>query len=184
MSKVLMVSEQYVKDNTVIDDNVDVKLLKSTIYDCQRDYILPILGSKLYDKIVADITAGTITGVYKTLLDDYISEALVKWVMYESVPTLTYKFRNKSVAKKSSDNALPISYAELKAEMDRWRDKAELRSQDITNYLCVNSSQFPEYNQVGYGDVPPQKNNYTTSIYLGGTGTYTSKLEWLENKRN
>ena len=163
-----MISEQFVKDNSTINENVDVKLLRSTIWDCQRDYIKPILGTDLYDKVITDITAGTLSGNYKILADEYISESLLKWVMMESVPTMLYKYRNKAVSTQDSDNSQPISYTAMREEMNRWRDKAELRSEDITNYLRANDNLFPEYlSNSDEDDIYPNDNNYTTSIFLG-----------------
>jgi hypothetical protein len=168
MAKILFISEDYVKENTTINENVDVKLLRSTIWDCQRDYIKPILGTDLYNKVESEINAGTLTGNYQTLVDTYISESLIKWVMMESVPTMLYKYRNKSVSTQTSDNASPISYQAMQQEMNRWRDKAELRSQDITRYLCANDDLFPEYcSNEDSDDIQPSGSNYTTSIYLG-----------------
>lgn len=168
MVKALMITEQFIKDNTTINENVDVKLMRSTIWDCQRDYIKPILGTDLYNKILADINNSTLSGDYLTLRDEYISESLLKWFMMESVPTMLYKYRNKAVSTQSSDNAQPINYTEMREEMNRWRDKAELRSQDITSYLCANSTLFPEYtSNSDSDDIQPNGNNFTTSIYLG-----------------
>ena len=168
MAKILMISEQFIKDNSTINENVDVKLIRSTIWDCQRDYIKPILGTDLYNKVINDIDTDSLTGDYKTLVDDYISESLLKWVMMESVPTMLYKYRNKAVSTQDSDNSQPISYTAMQQEMNRWRDKAEVRSQDITRYLCANDDKFPEYcDNDDLDDIQPNGNNYTTSIYLG-----------------
>lgn len=168
MSNVLFISENYVKDNSLIDENVDVKLLRPTIYDAQRDYILPILGTKLYEKIEADIVANTLAGDYLNLVTKYIAPALVKWVQYEANISLLYKYRNKNVSTKSSENSQPINYNEQRFLMDNFKNKAELRSQDITNYLCANTDLFPEYLQnTAINDIRPKNNNFTTSIYLG-----------------
>lgn len=168
MAKVLIISEQFIKDNSVINENVDVKLLRATIWDCQRDYIKPLLGTDLYNKVLADINSDSLTGDYLTLVNDYISEALLKWVMFESVPTLLYKYRNKAVSTQDSDNSQPISYKAMQEEMNRWKDKAEIRSEDVTRYLCVNSDSFPEYTDNNDDDdITPNGRNFTTSIYLG-----------------
>lgn len=168
MAKILIISENFIKDNSTIDENVDVKLIRSTIWDCQRDYIKPLLGTDLYNKVIADITSDSLTGNYKILVDNYISEALLKWVMMESVPTMLYKYRNKSVGTHDSDNGQPISYQVMQQEMNRWRDKAELRSQDVTRYLCANEDLYPEFtSNADEDDLHPNNNNFTTSIYLG-----------------
>src|SRR6056300_850938 len=130
MAKVLFISEQYIKDNSQLDENVDVKLIRSTIYDAQRDYIKPILGTDLYEKIESDISGSSLTGNYQTLVNDYVAEALLKWVIFELQFILLYKMRNKSVGKQNSENQQPVDYTEHRYLMDRWKEKAERRSQD------------------------------------------------------
>lgn len=167
MAKILFISEQYLKDNSQLDENVDVKLIRSTIYDCQRDYILPILGTDLYNKLVSDISGSSLSGNYLTLVNDYVAEALLKWCLFELQFILLYKMRNKNVSKQSSENSQPVDYTEHRYLMDRWKDKAEKRSQYVTDYLCANDDLFPEYlSNSDADDVFPNKSNYTTSIFL------------------
>ena len=49
MSRVLFISESYVKDNTVLDENVDAKLLRNVIEDVQRIKFEQYLGTDLYN---------------------------------------------------------------------------------------------------------------------------------------
>jgi len=168
MSKILIISEQFIKDNSQIDENVDVKLMRSTIYDSQRDYIKPILGTDLYDKVLSDISGSSLSGDYLTLINDYVAESLLKWVVFELNFILLYKYRNKNVTKQGSENSQVVDYTEHRYLMDRWKDKAEVRSQDVTDYLCANTDLFPEYlSNSDSDDIHPNRNNYTTSIYLG-----------------
>jgi len=168
MSKILFISESFVKDNSVLDENIDVKIIRPTIYDAQRDYIKPILGTDLYDKVISDIAGSTLAGDYLTLVDDYIADCLLKWVIFEINIVGLYKYRNKSVSKQTSENSQPVDYTGQRYLMDSWKAKAETRSQDITDYLCANSDLFPEYlSNSDDDDIYPNQYNYTTSIYLG-----------------
>ena len=154
MSKVLIISEQFIKDNSQIDENVDVSLIRSTIYDAQRDYIKPILGTSL-------------SGDYLTLVNEYVAESLLKWVIFELNFILLYKYRNKNISKQNSENSQPVDYTEHRYLMDRWKDKAEVRSEDVTRYLCANTDLFPEYiSNSDSDDLRPNGSNYTTSIFL------------------
>ena len=45
---VLFVSETYIKNNSVIDENVDMRLILPAIRDAQELRIHPILGTPLY----------------------------------------------------------------------------------------------------------------------------------------
>jgi len=71
---VLFISETFLKQNTQVSDNVDVKYIREAILWAQDSEIQTVLGTTLYNKIQADITAGTLAGAYKTLVDDYRTE--------------------------------------------------------------------------------------------------------------
>ena len=172
MARQLFISETFVKENSAIDENVDMKQINPTIYQCQIQHIQNVLGTKLYDKIISDIAASTLTGDYLTLVDDYFADALVYWVMYEVQIPLLFKFRDKNVSKKSSDNAFPISTKELSRIENRYKDKAEYFTKRISDYLCANESLYPEYNTEDEVDeVRPMDGKATVSVYLGGTSS-------------
>jgi hypothetical protein len=177
MAIALMVSEQFIKDTTVIDENVDMKLLRDTIELCQEKYILPLVGTGIYNELVTQILAGSVDSDNTTLLDSYIQTALKWWVQYEGVDILTYKFTNKTIAKKNSENSQPIDMEEVRRLMEKWRTNAEMYSQRVTDYLQQNNTTFTLYDNPGSGSdtIYPKKNSYTTSIWLGGNDSCAGK---------
>ena len=102
---VLFISEAYVKNTTLIDPNVDMRLILPSIRDCQELRIHPILGTPLYNDLKAKITAGTLNADETNLLDNYIAPAMGQWTLYECSASMLFKYRNKSVATKSSENS-------------------------------------------------------------------------------
>ena len=48
----LITSENYLKEYTNINKNVDMTIITPAIYEAQLTYILPILGTKLYNQIL------------------------------------------------------------------------------------------------------------------------------------
>lgn len=168
MNRGLIISQRYIKETSPIDENVDMNLINPTVWRCQEQYIQSYLGTPLYDKISEDIVAGTVEGNYKTLIDRYIADTLLYYVMYEVQVPLLYKMRNKSVAKANSDNALPVSFTEHKYLRDFYKDKAEYFAKRLTDYLCVNTNLFPEYNLYTSSDqVRAKSATATTSVFLG-----------------
>ncbi len=69
MARGLFISENFVKENSEIDENVDMKLINPTIWYCQKLYIEPALGTALYNDLIADVVAGSVTGDNLTLVD-------------------------------------------------------------------------------------------------------------------
>ena len=165
----LFFDENFLKENSEIDENVDMKLLNPTIWRCQIQYIQNVLGTKLYDKLLADIQADTLAGNYLILVDEYCAAALQYWVMYEVQIPLLFKFRDKSVSTKNSNNSTPISTKELSRIENRFKDKAEFFTERVSDYLRANDELFPEYDtEDEYDETRPHDGKPTVSVYLGG----------------
>lgn len=160
----LFVTQQFIKDSTPIDGNVDDKYLTIAIEDAQRMHILPILGTALYNEISGQITAGSVTSLNQTLLNNYIQDALKYWVVYEAIDLFQYKITNKAIMEKSSDNSEPVDQVDVIRLMDRNRDRAQFFSQKITDFLIENILSYPLYAEPGssYDTVRPTDNNYST----------------------
>jgi len=168
MARVLFLKPDFLKKTTVIDENVDEKLLTVIIEDAQNIRIHQLLGTPLYDKLKADVLASTLTGDYKTLMDDYITIALAKWCTHEASFSMSVKYNNKGVVKKNAEFAQPVDYTERRDASDYWESKAEWYSQRLVDYLCENQALYPEYTESLDGDdIRPVHNAYSCNIFLG-----------------
>jgi hypothetical protein len=169
-SKVKMISTSYYKRNSVINLNLDDKLLVSQIIKAQNMNIERNLGSNLFNSILAEITTGIVSPRYATLLQDYIQPALVEWVTYIALPYLNYKFVNKGVVKKSSDNSESADLNEINFLRQDIRNDAEYLSDRLVKFLISNVDTYPEYNTGNNDcdDIRPKKNNFFNGVYLSG----------------
>ncbi len=180
MSKnTLLISVEILKDRTATHTNIDEKLLFPTIKVCQDMYIHPLLGSALFNKIIADVDAGTITSEYKTLLDDYIIDALCWYVLSKAILDISYQFWNKGVVRKQGDTTdLPQS-DELEALRNEYRARGEWYGQRLKNYLIATSTTtvLPEYitGNTAYNDLTPEQKAFTMPVYLGDDCSYKNK---------
>ena len=77
MSKALFIDNSYLLSNTALNGSVDQDLIRPILIMQQDKQILPFLGTDLYNKLKNDIIAGTVSGVYQTLLEDYIQPAWI-----------------------------------------------------------------------------------------------------------
>lgn len=170
MSKnILFISEQTLKDRGLLQDNVDPKLIKPTIKHCQDMFIEPILGSGLYRELQTQIEGNTLTNTNINLLDNYITDCLGFYVLSEMVISLGYKFTNKNVLRKTSENSETPSLSELLDIEQRYKNKAEWYAQRMTDYLIEFIDDFPLYNNAGSGIdiIQPNGTSYSTGMYLG-----------------
>jgi hypothetical protein len=172
-ANILMISEQSFKDFTIASNNIDLKNLTQVIKMTQDRFIHPLCGSALYNKILLLIDNGTITSggnaVYKTLLDSYLTDTLFNYVLGELPMAMQYKFVNKGVMKKTSENSEQPTYAELQSISKYYQGYAEWYAERTINYLTANSTIYPEYLNPG-SDITaiwPTSNQYRTAINLG-----------------
>lgn len=181
MSKnVLFISVEMLKERTGIHSNIDPKLLYPEIKTAQDMYIHPILGTALFDKLIDDINvSGTTTGNYKTLLDNYIVDALMYYVMAGLPEAISFQFWNKGVIRKTGDNTELPSMIDLIDISNKYRMRAEWYAERLTKYLkqSLNSNLFPEYANPGDGidTMVPQNSPFTMPIYLGDDDYCVSK---------
>ena len=187
MAKVLFITTDYFKSNTVSSDQISDKVLAATIADAQAMYIEPLLGTRLYEALKTKIIGATLTGDYLTLMNDYVVITLLKWVEHDLYYMNTYKNRNKGVSTKNSENSSPASFNELNFLMDKAQRKADFYGIKLVDYLICNSNLFPEYctNDEG-GEISPSRSAAKTGMYLGNAkrNYYTKQdAEYWENKR-
>jgi len=172
-ANILMISEQSFKDFTIASNNIDLKNLTQVIKMTQDRFIHPLVGSALYNKILDLISTGDITLVgnakYKTLLDSYLTDTLFNYVLGELPMAMQYKFVNKGVLKKTSENSEQPTFAELQSISKYYQGYAEWYAERTINYLTANSETYPEYLNPG-SDITaiwPISNQYRVAINLG-----------------
>ena len=163
MAYVLFISEDKLKDSTAINMNVDVAFLLPYVKISQEKYIKTKLGTNLYVAIQGMISGGTIgipaNANYKTLLDDYIADVLVHYAFYEVLPFLRYKVQNNNVVSKTAENSTPLTRAEAQDLRSEISNTAQFYTERLVDYLCNNTSLFPEFSTNSGADVNPDTTN-------------------------
>lgn len=170
MKNVLFITVQNIKDRTGLHNNVDEKLILPEIMTAQDMFILPLLGSNLYKRLQDGIEADNLNAVEETLLDEYIIPTLVYYVLSELPMAISYQFYNKGLVRKKDDNTNDPDTQEIIDTMNRYKTRAEFYKQRTLKYLKAESvnDTYPQYNDTlnRYDDILPDKQAYTTSVYL------------------
>lgn len=178
MSKnTLFISDTMIKERSSLHGNTDAKLIYADIKTAQDMYILPILGTALFNKIQTAINGGTISdganADYKTLLDDYIVDALMFYTLSDLPTTLSYQLWNKGVTRKLGEGTENPSMSELVDISNRYRQKAEYYANRLKLYCIDQSSKgkLTEYINPGNSidTITPEQRAFTMPVYLGDT---------------
>jgi len=177
MAYVLFISEEKLKESSAISQNVSTELLLPYILQSQKLYTEPKLGTSLYKKLEAEITAGTLTGAYKTLVDDYISFHLVNYAFWHSIPFLRFKIENGNIFSKNSETGTALSTAEAQHLREEILNTAQYYTERMISYITNNISSFPEYNSGNSGaDISPDRNAYYSNMNLERPNQQGSKI--------
>ena len=185
MANVLFISESFVKDNTLLHENIDFKFLRPVIILCQDIHLQPKLGSTLYDQLKTQIIGGSLTAANTTLLNDYIQPMLLYWVQAEAPSAISYKFLNKGLMQQSSENSSAASLDEINFISQKYKDKAEWYTERLVAYLLENDSDYPAYQNPddGLDVIQPETRVYTSGMYLGRRPKFISLEDKYERKR-
>lgn len=143
--KALFITIKELKRKSIFDGNLDSDKIIQFIEVAQDTEIQTYLGSKLYEKLQADIIADTLTGNYKILVDDYIKPMLIWYTQAAYIPYAAYQISNGGIYKHSSENSTAVDQSEINSLTSHSTETAEFYTQRFMDHMNYNSSLYPEY---------------------------------------
>lgn len=143
--KALFITIKELKRKSIFDGNLDSDKIIQFIEVAQDTEIQTYLGSKLYEKLQADIIAGTLTGDYKTLVDDYVKPMLIWYTQAAYIPYAAYQISNGGIYKHSSENSTAVDQSEINSLTSHSTETAEFYTQRFMDHMNYNSNLYPEY---------------------------------------
>jgi len=176
MAYVLFISEAKLKSSTAVNLAVDVDLLLPFVREAQKLRIETALGTDLTDKLKAEITAGTLAGAYKTLVDDYIGDCLPAYSLYHAIPFLRFKVENGNIYSKTSETGTALSESEAQHFREEILNTASYYRERLIDYVRNNTASFPEYSTNTGADVNASTENYYNGMNLEKPNGQGSRL--------
>ena len=161
----LMISTDRLKKDTSLGGSVDDDLLLPYILMAQDRYILPVIGTDLYNKLVSDIQGSSLAGDYLTLLQTYIQPALVQFSYSTCLPFLRLRMVNNSIVTMNSEQGNSVSHDDLKPLINQSLDQGEFYRERLIDWLSDKS--LPEYtSNSDAGELSPTTANYYAGLNL------------------
>ena len=159
-AEVLYVNPDYMKRLTQLNGGVEDAVMVPAIILAQDKYLQQYLGTDLHEKLKAEISGGSLTGNYETLVDTYVRKVTVWWAMVEMLPNLYVRLDNGGLVIRSAENTSPISESDLHREIENARQNAQFYTTRLVEYLCANMTLFPEYTSNSGADMLPDSAVY------------------------
>lgn len=184
MKNTLFISVSSIKERTGLHANVDDKLVLPEIKTAQDMYIHPLLGSALYERLQTGIDNNDLTADEVALLDNFVTDTLIYYVLSELPTGLSYQFYNKGLVRKTSDNTDQPQMQDLLDISARYRKRAEFYAERMVKFLKQNAAngKYSLYLNPGSGldAIHPDNSAYSTTIYLGDCEGCGSGLSFEE----
>lgn len=166
-TRTLFIDPQYVRDNSVINDNTEGGLISKAIRTASDKYIQPIIGGNLYNSLISKIQLNSLSGDYKTLMDDFIVPCLLEYTIYEYIP-YSFKFRNKGISRQTSPDSIPAEVEDLTYIRDNVLQTAQFYGETLVRFLSIHAPNFPELSTSQADQINRAKGDYFGGIHVPG----------------
>lgn len=171
MTNILLISEDYVKTNSGLNDNVWGSYLTPAIREAQDIKLQQILGTSLYKSLLEKVENGAIRNAdfnpYKTLLDDYVQIYLMYQTISDLVPIIGVKLTNLGAVISNDEHVTNLSQSERDLVQTYYEQRAEFYGKRLQEFLKNNSKDYEELGECL--DMKPTLNSVAESgLWLGG----------------
>ena len=148
MTNVQLISEAKIRQYTDMNDNVDSKLIVNAIREAQDIELQRILGTLLYNKVIDEVANSTLSGVYKTLVDEYVQNFLLYAVYYNTLEAIYLRPRNNGLLiPNGGENSDTADRSMYNVKRQSVKNKSEFYAEKLSQYLIENQNNYPELGQ-------------------------------------
>jgi len=163
-----LITTQEIKNNTSMGGNVDADKYMHLLYDVQVLILEPTLGTALYDRIVADYSADTLSGDYLEMYENYIKPVLWHTVYAQYLRDGIVLAQNTGIYENAPENGTPASLENIQYIAKNAQSKADVYLERLERYLC--DKNIPEYDnaQAENYDLDPRNVSGASGWYLDG----------------
>lgn len=166
---VLFISEDYIKSESMLDDNTSGKFLLTAIKLAQDVELRSVLGKCLLETIQQKIFDREIDLIenmdYKDLLDIYIQPFLLYQVLSEVIIPVSYKMANFGLMRADDEKDYSVDNGQINLIRQYYQNKADVYKKRLQTYLCSNKEKFPELDDCCDVNL---YSSHSNGIWLGG----------------
>ena len=171
-TKVLLTSEEFVKDQTNISDNVSGKYILAGIREAQDMALQRTIGGPLFRKLKDLVSHDAVDDEGNEAYADLLSLCqyfLAYQALVNALPKVSYKITNAGVVKTSDEQVTNVTLEELSTQLANYRDKAAHYQRDIQRFCLNNRAALPELDECQCRDIQAHlETQFTGGLYLGG----------------
>jgi len=168
MAYALLIKRQDIITNSFLKGSIDVDQIITFIRPAQDKYIINILGSVLFNKVMNSIIYDEpLTGIYDDLLG-HIKRCLIWYVVAEYLPFSSIQFKSDGAYTINNEQFSSASRNDIDYLLVKALNNAEMYSKRLNDFLMANMTQIPEYMETtGKNDnIYPRNSKYFSGIHF------------------
>jgi hypothetical protein len=170
-------SENWIKANTAISNNVDYQDIKPFIIPAQEQLIKNRIGKSLYDRLLESIENGDYNNDELELIK-LIRPAVAYYTVYLALPFLQTKIRRAGVIRNADQFIQTVTKQEMLDLRQEFLQMSGFFMKKVEDWLCLYSNLYPEYSDSN----PLNDKNYYQPYDFGGFMTYKSNSYGLGDR--
>jgi hypothetical protein len=149
MPKILkyILSVESLKQLSLIENNVEASKLAVMMQRVQKTYLEPLLGTILLKKLLSDIETDNVSGIYETLLNEYVIDFYVFACEHEYIVNGSSKLMNMGSATYQAQNTQQNDLERLNDQRDQLQKHMANAQNSLVGYLIDNCDDIPEYKE-------------------------------------
>jgi len=174
MTSTFIISEAKLREFTDVNDSLDTAFIKNAVREAQDIHLQRIIGTALYNKILSDIDADTLSGEYLTLVTSYIQDFLLYAAYYECLEAIFIRPRNNGLLQATGgDNSQTVDRSLFNVKRQSVENKMQYYAERLVNYIIEKQNSLPELNE----------NNFLYEQYPDYGDQYRSPIVFKYNTR-
>jgi len=138
MAELLFITPQEMTSSTILSGNTDTDKFLFCIANVQLTTIEPLLGSELYDKIIADKTDNALSGLYLELYTDFIKPIVKNESVAQYIEIASYMVDNGGVYKHTGDKIEVVDKQEVQFLAGKYKSLAQMYVHRFNKWICKN----------------------------------------------
>ena len=172
MEKVLLVSANFIKNVTNIDDNMPGKLIEPAIFEAQNEGLRTVLGDSLVDRLEDLVRTDKIDQegyeMYKALLTK--CQYYLTYTAMANICMLTaVKVSPAGLEQISDEHMEPLDMTDSFRLQSFYQHKADYLCHQLQNYVLNNKAAYPELKECDCRMIKANLfSSATTGLWLGG----------------
>lgn len=172
MTNVLFISEDFIKTNSGLNDNLFGKSLLPAIREAQDIYLQQIIGETLYKKLIGLVDEGTIgddeNALYKELLDEYIRSYMLYQTIVQVIPVTNVKLSNYGTTLSDDQYLVNLSQGDAELIEKHYSILADFYARRLQEFILDNCDALDVDACTCDGIKANLNNAATTGVFLGG----------------